>query len=201
MSRQGILIVLSGPSGVGKGTVSRALLGESTDLVCSISVTTRLPREGEVDGRNYFFVSPREFREMIDRQEFLEWAEVYGNFYGTPRVFVEDALSKGKDVLLEIDVEGGLQVKQKFSAAVMIFLLPPSRTELQSRLLKRASESPSEMKKRLKWSEQELKMLSCYDYAVINDRVENAVWRIQSILTAEKCRTWRFMICCERAAK
>lgn len=192
MSGQGILIVLSGPSGVGKGTVSRALLAESTDLVCSISATTRLPREGEVNGESYYFISPQEFRQMIDRQELLEWAGVYGNFYGTPRVFVENALSEGKDVLLEIDVQGGLQVKQRFPAAVMIFLFPPSRAELQSRLLKRASESPAEMEKRLKWAEQELKMLSRYDYAVVNDRVENAVWRIQSILVAEKCRAWRF---------
>jgi len=195
MSGQGILIVLSGPSGVGKGAVSRALLGESTDLVCSISATTRLPREGEVNGKSYYFISPQEFRKMIDRQELLEWAEVYGNFYGTPRVFIENALSEGKDVLLEIDVQGGLQVKQRVPTAVMIFLFPPSRAELQSRLLKRASESLAEMEKRLKWAEQEMKMLSRYDYAVVNDRVENAVWRIQSILEAEKCRTWRFKNC------
>ncbi|HAP93111.1 MAG TPA: guanylate kinase [Desulfotomaculum sp.] len=195
MSGQGILIVLSGPSGVGKGAVSRALLGESTDLVCSISATTRLPRKGEVNGKSYYFFSRQEFRKMIDRQELLEWAEVYGNFYGTPRVFVENALSEGRDVLLEIDVQGGLQVKQMIPAAVLVFLFPPSRAELQSRLLKRASESLAEMEKRLKWAEQELKMLSRYDYAVVNDRVENAVWRIQSILEAEKCRTWRFKNC------
>jgi guanylate kinase len=195
MSGQGILIVLSGPSGVGKGAVSRALLGESTDLVCSISATTRLPRKGEVNGKSYYFFSRQEFRKMIDRQELLEWAEVYGNFYGTPRVFVENALSEGRDVLLEIDVQGGLQVKQMIPAAVLVFLFPPSRAELQSRLLKRASESLAEMEKRLKWAEQELKMLSRYDYAVVNDGVENAVWRIQSILEAEKCRTWRFKNC------
>jgi guanylate kinase len=195
MSGQGILIVLSGPSGVGKGAVSRALLGESTDLVCSISATTRLPRKGEVNGKSYYFFSRQEFRKMIDRQELLEWAEVYGNFYGTPRVFVENALSEGRDVLLEIDVLGVLQVKQMIPAAVLVFLFPPSRAELQSRLLKRASESLAEMEKRLKWAEQELKMLSRYDYAVVNDRVENAVWRIQSILEAEKCRTWRFKNC------
>jgi guanylate kinase len=180
---------------VGKGAVSRALLGESTDLVCSISATTRLPRKGEVNGKSYYFFSRQEFRKMIDRQELLEWAEVYGNFYGTPRVFVENALSEGRDVLLEIDVQGGLQVKQMIPAAVLVFLFPPSRAELQSRLLKRASESLAEMEKRLKWAEQELKMLSRYDYAVVNDRVENAVWRIQSILEAEKCRTWRFKNC------
>jgi guanylate kinase len=154
-----VLIVLSGPSGAGKGTVSRVLLRQLPDLVLSISATTRLPREGELDRVNYYFISRAKFSEMIARDEFLEWASVYDHYYGTPRFPVEEALARGKDVLLEIDVQGGLQVKQKFPEAVLIFLLPPSRDELKTRLIKRGSESLEEVEKRLRWALTEMQSL------------------------------------------
>ncbi|HAU32151.1 MAG: Guanylate kinase [Desulfotomaculum sp. 46_296] len=191
MMEQGILTIMSGPSGVGKGTVAKALLEKTKDLVYSISATTRLPREGEVNGSSYYFLPADEFRKKIDRQEFLEWAQIYGNFYGTLRLPVECALSGGKDVLLEIDVQGGIQVKQKFPQAVLIFLLPPSQDELESRLTKRASEPKADIKKRLSWAEEEFEYLKLYDYAVVNDRVDEVVLKVQSIIVAEKCRTWR----------
>jgi len=191
MIGQGILTILSGPSGAGKGTVAKALLEKTKDLVYSISATTRLPREGEVNGSSYYFLSADEFRKRVDHQEFLEWAQIYGNYYGTLRLPVERALSSGKDVLLEIDVQGGIQVKKKFPQAVLIFLLPPSQDELESRLVKRASESAADIKKRLSWAEEEFEYLKLYDYAVVNDWVDEVVSKIQSIMVAEKCRTWR----------
>ncbi|MEW6425996.1 MAG: guanylate kinase [Bacillota bacterium] len=192
MAGKGILVVLSGPSGAGKGTVSRVLLRSSPDMLLSVSATTRLPRNGETDGVNYYFISREKFSLMITRDEFLEWARVYDNCYGTPRLPVEEALARGKDVLLEIDVQGGLQVKQKFPEAVLIFLLPPSWDELRSRLVKRGSEPAEEVAKRLQWARRELQSLSLYDYVVVNDQVEQAVEQIRSIITAEKCRTARF---------
>ncbi|MEW5898651.1 MAG: guanylate kinase, partial [Bacillota bacterium] len=175
MVEKGILVVLSGPSGVGKGTVSQALLQAEPNLVLSVSATTRLPRNGETDGVSYYFVSREKFSLMIEGDEFLEWARVYDNFYGTPRLPVEETLARGKDVLLEIDVQGGLQVKSKLPEAVLIFLLPPSWKELEARLAGRGSESAEEVQKRLQWAKRELQSLSLYDYAVVNERVEKAV--------------------------
>ncbi len=192
MNAPGVLVVLSGPSGVGKGTVSKALLQAEPNLVLSVSATTRLPRNGETDGVSYYFVSREKFSLMIEGDEFLEWARVYDNFYGTPRLPVEETLARGKDVLLEIDVQGGLQVKRKLPEAVLIFLLPPSWKELEARLAGRGSESPEEVQKRLQWAKRELQSLSLYDYVVVNERVEKAVEQIRSIITAEKCRTARF---------
>ncbi|MCL6446953.1 MAG: guanylate kinase [Armatimonadetes bacterium] len=192
MVEKGILVVLSGPSGVGKGTVSQALLQAEPNLAVSVSATTRPPRNGETDGVSYYFVSREKFSLMIEGDEFLEWARVYDNFYGTPRLPVEETLARGKDVLLEIDVQGGLQVKNKLPEAVLIFLLPPSWKELEARLAGRGSESAEEVQKRLQWAKRELQSLSLYDYAVVNERVEKAVEQIRSIITAEKCRTVRF---------
>lgn len=192
MAGKGILIVLSGPSGAGKGTVVGALLRKLPGLVLSVSATTRLPRENEVDGVNYYFITREKFLSMIESGEFLEWARVYDNYYGTPRRAVEKALAEGKDVLLEIDVQGGLQVKAKFPDAVLVFLLPPSWDELASRLAGRGSEPREEVEKRLAWAQDELRTFPRYDYVVINDRVEEAAEKIRSIITAEKCRTARF---------
>jgi guanylate kinase len=185
---QGLLIVLSGPSGVGKGTVCHALLNMLPGLKLSVSVTTRPPRAGEVEGINYYFVSKKKFFEMVAQDKLLEWAHTYDFFYGTPREAVNHVLNQGKDLILEIDVQGGMQVKQRFSSAITIFLYPPSMEELLYRLKKRASDSPEDIQKRLHWAAKEMQMSTQYDYVVVNDLVENAVSKILAILTAEKCK-------------
>lgn len=189
--QKGLLIVLSGPSGSGKGTVCEKFTKINSNIHCSISATTRSPRVGEKDGVNYYFLKRELFEAMIAEGKLLEWAEVYGNYYGTPIGPVEETLARGKDVVLEIDVQGGLQVKEKFPTAVLIFLLPPSRDELIGRLKGRGTESLEEIEKRLQWVNTELQSFSRYDYLVINDRVEDAVAKIKAIITAEKCRSWR----------
>jgi len=190
---KGLLLVLSGPSGVGKGTVCSALRSVSPDLVYSVSVTTRLPRAGEKEGVNYFFRSHEQFRAMIERDELLEWAEYVGNYYGTPRSFVEEMLNAGKDVILEIDVQGALQVKRKFPDCVLIFLMPPSFAELKNRIEGRGTESVEAIRSRMNAAMEELRLMEHYDYAVVNDRVEKACATIQAIITAERCKKERVM--------
>lgn len=188
ITRKGILFVISGPSGVGKGTLKGALLARMSDIKQSVSVTTRSPREGEIEGTHYFFAKQNEFEAMIQRNEFLEWAQVYVNLYGTPRAFVVDNLDLGQDVLLEIDIQGALQVKQNMPLGVFIFISPPNIEELASRLLSRGQDSPDSIDLRLAASEDELKQISYYDYLVINDNVEEALDKVQSIIIAERCR-------------
>jgi len=188
---KGILIVLSGPSGVGKGTVCSALRREDQELVYSVSATTRKPREGEAEGVNYFFKSREQFERMIANDELLEYAEYVGNYYGTPRRFVEDTLLSGKDVILEIEVQGALKVKQKFPHGVFIFLMPPSLDELKNRITTRGTESSEVITNRMSAAEEEIRLLEHYDYAVVNDKVETACSKIRSILTAEHCKQAR----------
>jgi guanylate kinase len=190
---RGILMVLSGPSGVGKGTVCSALRKNTNDLVYSVSATTREPRQGEVNGVNYFFKTRDQFLEMIEKDELLEWAEYVGNYYGTPRHFVEEILSSGKDIILEIEVQGALQVKEKFPEGVFTFLLPPSLDELQNRIETRGTESEESIRNRMSVARAEMRMLEYYDYAIVNDEVETACRRIQSILIAERCRQERVL--------
>lgn len=191
MRERGLLIVLSGPSGVGKGTVCAALRKRSSNLVYSISATTRKPRRNEVDGVHYFFKERAEFEKMIEENAFLEWAEYMGNYYGTPRKFVEDTLAAGRDVLLEIEVQGALQVKKKFPEGVFIFLAPPSMHELKQRIAMRGTESEEAMTGRLTVAEKEMALVHEYDYSVVNDRVDLACKRILSIVEAEHCRVDR----------
>jgi len=185
---KGILIVLSGPSGVGKGTVCKALRQCTPDLVYSVSSTTREARAGEVEGVNYFFKTKEQFQQLIDDDQMLEWAEYVGNYYGTPRKFVEDTIDSGKDIILEIEVQGALKVKQKFPQGVFIFLLPPSLDELESRIVGRGTESEESIRSRMSIAMDEIRLMEHYDYAIVNDRVDNACSKIQSIIVAEHCR-------------
>ena len=191
IKKQGLLIVLSGPSGVGKGTVCSYLKTEYPDIYYSVSATTRQARNGEKEGVNYFFLSEAEFIARRDRGDFLEWAQVYGHYYGTPRSVVEDQLALGKDVILEIDIQGAKKVKRCFPQGVFIFLMPPSQEELEKRIVGRATDSAETIRRRLDCVESELLEIKTYDYAVTNDQVLNAVDKITAIMTAEKCRVSR----------
>ncbi|GLX33566.1 guanylate kinase [Leuconostoc mesenteroides subsp. dextranicum] len=192
MTQRGLLIVLSGPSGVGKGTVRKAIFEEeSIDFQYSISATTRQPRAGEVDGEDYFFVTREQFEEKINNGDMLEYAKYVSNYYGTPKSFIDETLASGRDVFLEIDVQGALQVKSKMPEGIYIFLTPPDLANLRDRLVGRGTDSADVIEKRVAAARDELKMMINYDYAVENDVVPNAVERIKSIITAERLRVTR----------
>jgi len=193
MMSKGLLIVLSGPSGVGKGTVCTALRNCNADIVYSVSATTRSPRDGERDGINYFYKSKDQFRHMIEHYELLEWAEYVGNYYGTPRSFVNETIHNGKDIILEIEVQGALQVKERFPQGVFIFLLPPSLEELKYRITNRGTESEETIRDRMTVAIAELGLLEQYDYAVVNDEIESACDKIQAIITAEHSKRERML--------
>ncbi|NLW39765.1 MAG: guanylate kinase [Tissierellia bacterium] len=188
---KGFLLVISGPSGSGKGTVCKHILERNEKLVFSVSATTRAPRRGEEDGVNYFFVDEESFKEMVENDEFLEYANVHGNFYGTPKKFVLEQIEKGEIVILEIDVQGALQVKESYPEAVFVFLLPPSMSELKNRIKKRGTESQEDIDLRFKNAFEELKFVDEYDYIVINDEVPEAVKKIETIIGAEKLKVKR----------
>lgn len=188
---RGLLIVISGPSGAGKGTICKELLNKNDDLYISVSATTRNPRNGEIDGVNYYFIDRSEFMKKIEADDFLEYAEVYGNFYGTPKSKVEEMLLSGKNVILEIDIQGALKVKENSKEGIFVFILPPSMEELKQRIIKRGSETTESLMTRFKSAYQEINYVSKYNYAVVNDQVEEAVKKIEAILTAEKCRVDR----------
>jgi guanylate kinase len=192
--KEGLLMVISGPSGAGKGTVCRVLRDRVPEFIYSISVTTRPRRIGEEDGVHYFFLSVPEFHQMVEQDGLIEWAEYVGNFYGTPRRFVEDTLAAGKDILLEIDVQGALQVKQRFAQAIFIFLLPPSTKHLHERIRERGTESETMISRRLSMANDEYQQIHYYDYVVINDEVEKACAKIEAIRIAEHCRKQRAIL-------
>lgn len=188
---QGLLIVLSGPSGAGKGTLCQELLRREPNLVYSVSATSRSPRPGEEDGKHYYFRSEEQMSAMIEKHELLEWAEFCGNYYGTPRFAVEKALQAGKDVILEIEIQGAMQIKKAYPQGVFIFIVPPSMEVLAERILNRGTETEDMIQKRLATAVKELEYVSEYDYVVENDQIPNAVGNLQSIITAEKCRVKR----------
>ena len=188
---RGLLIVISGASGTGKGTVCKKILADLPEVAYSISATTRKPRPGEVDGREYYFLSVEEFKTWIAEEKFLEFAEVYGNFYGTPLNKINERLNRGEDILLEIDVQGALNVKKKCPEGVYIFLLPPSLEELKSRIEGRGTETPESLSRRLKNAVAEIKIGLNYDYVVVNDTIDNAAAQIKAILTAERLKVAR----------
>ena len=189
--KKGLLILISGASGTGKGTVCKKLLEEMPEIFYSISATTRKPRNGEVDGKEYFFISVEQFKSWLAEGKFLEHAEVYGNFYGTPLHKIEERRNQGVDVLLEIDVQGALNVMKKCPDGVYIFLLPPSLDELCNRIKNRGTESPESLKRRIASAQNEIATAKNYQYVVVNDEVDAAVDKIKSIIAAEHCKVIR----------
>lgn len=188
--RKGTLFVVSGPSGTGKGTVIKRLLeNHKSDVFLSVSATTRPPRNGEIDGAHYHFKSVDEFKSMIDNDGLLEWACFCGNYYGTPKAIVDDKLNSGIDVILEIEVQGAMKIKEKNLGAKFIFILPPSLSELKARIVGRNTETDDVIEKRMKTAKEELLFAEKYDYVIMNDVVDNAVEQFESILNAQRYKT------------
>lgn len=185
---KGVLAVVSGFSGAGKGTVMKALLKEYDDYALSISVTTRSPRPGEEDGREYFFRTREEVEKMIAEDQLFEYAEYVGNYYGTPRFYVEDMLARGKNVILEIELQGAMQIKQKNPEAVLVFITPPSFEELKNRLIGRGTETEEVINSRLARAAEEAEEMDKYDYIVVNDQVEDCVHCLHQIILSERCK-------------
>lgn len=188
---QGIALVLCAPSGTGKSTLVKLLLQECGNLTFSVSCTTRAPREGEQNGVHYHFISQEEFLRRRDSGDMLEWAEVHGNYYGTSKTVVQDVLDKGTDLILDIDVQGAMQVREKIPGACLVFILPPSRQELEQRLTGRGTDAPEVIAKRLANAWGELEKAPGFDYLVVNDDLENAKKRLKAILTAERSHAAR----------
>ncbi|WP_440895237.1 guanylate kinase [Amphibacillus sp. Q70] len=191
IEQKGILFILSGPSGVGKGTVRKALFEKNTTLQYSISMTTRSKRSGEQEGVDYFYRSKEEFEEMIKNNQLLEYAEYVNNYYGTPRQYVEETLDQGNDVFLEIEVQGALQVKENFPEGVFIFLSPPNLEELKNRIISRGTETEALVMNRLRAAKDEIELMDAYDYVVVNDYVDHAVEKVQAIVKSEHCKRER----------
>lgn len=189
--KEGFLLIISGPAGTGKGTVCNALLEKDKDIMFSVSSTTRAPREGEVDGVNYNFIDKELFEQMVSEDKFLEHAYVHTDYYGTSKETVMKGVSEGKVVLLEIDVQGALQVKDRHPEVVTIFLLPPSMEELERRIVNRNTETEEQIYKRMENAYKEISLVSEYDYYVINDDLDLAIREIESIVLAEKLRVKR----------
>ena len=187
----GLLIIMSGPSGAGKGRVRNELLKRRPGIHYGISATTREKRPGEVDGVNYYFLSKEEFLRRVERGGFVEWAEVYGNYYGTPRQPMEEYLAAGRDVIIEKDIQGAQSLKAIYPDAVYVFILPPSLEELRRRITARGTESEQARNQRLASASDELSYIGTYDYAIVNDDLQQAVDQLEAIFTAEKCRVHR----------
>ena len=191
MERRGLLFIVSAPSGTGKTTLCKQIVASVPNVWHSISCTTRRPRPGEEDGRDYYFIDDATFQGMIDRQEFVEWARVYGHCYGTPRKAIDERLDHGTDVLLEIDAQGAAQIKKKYDDAVLIYILPPSLKALRARLQTRAGDSAAEIKRRLQKAREEVWSYREYSYIVRNDDLKQCLKELESIFWAERIKTKR----------
>lgn len=190
--RTGILFVVSAPSGAGKTSLCKAITDSLENLTHSISYTTRQPRPGEIDGRDYYFVAEKRFREMIQAGDFAEYAEVHSNLYGTSKLVLDDMISEGIDVILDIDTQGARQIRGHYESAVFIFIMPPSMAILEERLRNRKSDKEEEIRKRLRRAEDEIREYAVYDYIVVNRDFERALSDLRSIIVAERCRTRLF---------
>jgi len=188
MSKHGILVVVSGFSGAGKGTLMKALLEKYDNYALSISATTRQPREGEEHGREYFFVSRDDFEEMIREEKLIEYAQYVNNYYGTPKQYVSEQMAAGKDVILEIEIQGALKIKKRFPEALLLFVMPPSAQELKRRLIGRGTESPEVIDARLHRAAQEAEGMDSYDYILVNDTIETCVEKMHTLIQAQHSR-------------
>ena len=192
LNRKGLLLVVSGPTGAGKGTICKALLNKNDQIKLSVSATTRKPRNGEVHGVNYFFIEKEEFTKMIENGEFLEHAQIYDNFYGTPKAAIIECLEKGQDVILEIEMQGARQIKEVYPEGVFIFVLPPSLEELKSRIVGRGTETQEEIEKRFSCAFEEINQIVNYDYFIVNEDIEKSVNDVEAIISAEKNKVTRY---------
>ena len=192
LNRKGLLLVVSGPSGAGKGTICKALLNKNDKIKLSVSATTRKPRNGEVHGVNYFFIEKEEFTKMIENGEFLEYAQIYDNFYGTPKAAIIECLEKGQDVILEIEMQGARQIKEVYPEGVFIFVLPPSLEELKSRIVGRGTETQEEIEKRFSCAFEEINQIVNYDYFIVNEDIEKSVNDVEAIILSEKNKVTRY---------
>lgn len=192
LNRKGLLLVVSGPSGAGKGTICKALLNKNDQIKLSVSATTRKPRNGEVHGVNYFFIEKEEFTKMVENGEFLEHAQIYDNFYGTPKAAIIESLEKGQDVILEIEMQGARQIKEVYPEGVFIFVLPPSLEELKSRIVGRGTETQEEIEKRFSCAFEEINQIVNYDYFIVNEDIEKSVNDVEAIILSEKNKVTRY---------
>ncbi len=184
--KTGLIIIVSAPSGAGKTSICDALIKQDKDIVYSVSTTTRQPRTGEKNGKEYFFVDDKTFKSMVNKNMFAEWAEVHGHFYGTSKKTIEDTIKKGKDVLLDIDVQGALKIKKQYKDALMIFITAPTLKVLKERLIKRNKDSSAVIKTRLNNAKKELTYLPKYDYLILNDKLDKSIENVKSVINAER---------------
>ena len=192
MKKKGLLVVVSGPSGAGKGTICKNFMELNKEMLLSISSTTRNPRENEIDGVNYNFITKQDFEDLIGTDSLLEYVHVFGNYYGTPKKWVLECIEKGKDVLLEIEIVGAMKVKERYPDAILVFVLPPSLKELKNRIITRGTETIEQIENRMARAMQEIKTIEKYDYFIFNDNLTRAVDDLEAIISAEKNKVNRY---------